>query len=271
MIKVLEVCVMSFIQSEGNRKLKIISQIFGLSLLIILFVAAGSISCKKKTEEGEALEEVTVIKKGMNEFEDVVKVGVGKYFFIPGAQGIDMVVPGQIESGDSSSLEGKRIRVRGEFSHEKPSILVVETIDVEEAEGEWRNIYIKTEDVVLDDYLDSRDREKFKPLKKLDYTKKDVWEGIGKGKVYGKLEKTTVTQGEEEKDVYNIIVWDEKGEIAGQIIVDNITDYSLYYLKKLRLFDKFWLYINVKETVDWKIRKRTRDLFHADVVFAGLY
>jgi hypothetical protein len=54
-------------------------------------------------------------------------------------------------------------------------------------------------------------------------------------------------------------------------LVDNFTDFGNYYLKKLRLFDKFWFYMNVKETIDWSERRRTREMFHADVVFAGLF
>jgi len=261
---------MIFILTERKRKLEKIYRIIGLSLLMIVLVTAGSISCKKEAGEGEApQEDVTVIKKGMNEFTGVVKVGIGKYFFIPGAQGIDMVISGQAESGDASSLTDKEVRVRGEFSPERPSVLMIDTIEVKEDEKEWRNIYTKTEDVVLDDYVDLTVREEFRTLKNLDYKKKEGWEGKGKVKVYGRLEKTTI--GEEEKEVYNIIVLDEKEKQVGKINVDNMTEYALYYLKKLRLFDQFWFYINTKETVDWKVRRRTRELFHADVVFIGLY
>ena len=42
-------------------------------------------------------------------------------------------------------------------------------------------------------------------------------------------------------------------------------------LEKLGHFDKFWFYLDVKETVDWSQRRRTREMFHADVIFAGLF
>ncbi|MBU1338330.1 MAG: hypothetical protein KKD56_04595 [Acidobacteria bacterium] len=50
-----------------------------------------------------------------------------------------------------------------------------------------------------------------------------------------------------------------------------MTDFADYYIKKLRLFNEFWCYLNVKETVDWGTRRRTRELFHADLLFAGLF
>ncbi|MEW5902504.1 MAG: hypothetical protein AB1715_13645, partial [Acidobacteriota bacterium] len=57
----------------------------------------------------------------------------------------------------------------------------------------------------------------------------------------------------------------------GKVLVDGVSDFANYYIKKLRLFDRFWFYLNIKESVDVKVRRRTRELFHADVVFAGLY
>jgi len=57
----------------------------------------------------------------------------------------------------------------------------------------------------------------------------------------------------------------------GKIIVDDFTDYALYYMKKLKLFDRLWFYIAIKDTVEWKVRQETRELFHADVLFVGLF
>ncbi len=236
-----------------------------------ILMVTGSISCKQATEEETAEQDITVVKEGINEFEGVVKVGFGKYFFIPGAQGIDMVVQGQLESGDASSLIDQGVRVSGEFSPERPSILVVDTIEVKESERQYRNIFTRTEEAVLDDYVDTKAREEFEVLKDLDYRKKEGWEGKQKAKIYGKLEKTTVTEGEEEKDVYSLIVLDGEERQPKKILVDNISDYTQYYLEKLRLFDQFWFYLEMKETVDWRVRRRSRELFHADVVFAGLY
>jgi hypothetical protein len=119
--------------------------------------------------------------------------------------------------------------------------------------------------------VDTKVREEYDVLKDLDYSKKEGWEGKEKVKIYGKLEKTTVTEGEEEEDVYKIIILDGEERQPKRIIVDNLSEFTQYYLKKLRLFDQFWFYLKVKETVDWSARRRSRELFHADVVFAGLY
>lgn len=262
---------MTFILIEWKKKLRLVCRVVGLCLLVILFMTAGNISCKKEAEEEAVGEEVTVIKEGMNEFQGVVKVGVGKYFFIPGAKGIDMILQGETETGDASTLVDKEVRVRGEFSSENPSILVADSIDVKEGDSDWRNIFVRTEEAVLDDYVDSKAREEFEELKDVEYSKKESWEGKGKVKIYGKLEKTTITEGEEEKDVNHIIILDEKEKEVGKVIVDNISDYTQYYLKKLRLFDNFWFYVALKDTVEWRTRRRTRELFHADVVFAGLF
>ncbi|MGD8540558.1 MAG: hypothetical protein PVI66_17730, partial [Candidatus Aminicenantes bacterium] len=69
----------------------------------------------------------------------------------------------------------------------------------------------------------------------------------------------------------NIVVFDDRGREAGWILVDTMDDLADFYVKKLHLFDKFWFYMDVKETVEWRTRRRSRELFHADVLFAGLY
>jgi len=119
--------------------------------------------------------------------------------------------------------------------------------------------------------LDLEAREEFQVLKNLSFEKKEGWEGIERAKIYGKLEMETVTEGEEEKEIFRIIVLDAKDNEVGKIIVDNFTDFSQYYIKKLKFFDKLWFYFTVKDTVEWRVRRRTRELFHADVLFNGLF
>jgi len=261
-----------WISMEGKGKLEKMTSILGLSLLAFLLVTAGSVSCKKKAEEVAApKEEGTAIKEGINEFEGQAKVGFGNYLFVPAAQGFDIVVQGQVESGDASALEGKEVKVTGEYSYVRPSILIANSIDVKEAGGQYRNVFTRTAEPVLDDYLELKDREAFQPLKITSFNKSEEWEGKGKVKIFGKLEKTTVTEAGAKKEMDYIVLSDEKGKEIGRIIVDRITDFALYYIKKLRLFDKFWFYITVKETVDRRVRTRTHELLHADVLFAGLF
>ena len=253
------------VSTEEKSNPEKVTRILGLSLLVFLLVFAGSIVCKKSGEEG--LE----IKEGIIEFEGVAKVIVGKYLFVPEVSGFDIIIQGQIESGDPSTLVDKEVRGEGEFSPDRPSVLVANSIDVKESERNWRNVFTRTEEVVLDDYFDLKARDEFKVLSNLSYDKMDVWEAVEKVKIFGRLEKETVTEGEEQKDIYRIVVLDEKDMEVGKIIIDSFTDYAQYYMEKLSLFDNLWFYINVKETVDWSVRRKTRELFHADVLFCGIF
>ncbi|MFQ6068965.1 MAG: hypothetical protein ACE5LC_00405 [Candidatus Aminicenantales bacterium] len=249
-----------------------LSRIFGLNILVILLIIGGSTSCGEKPgEETPQQEEAEGIKPGTNEIQGVVSAGQGQYFYIPGAQGIDMVIQGELETGDASTLAGKEVKVKGVFSPQRPSILTVDSIEIKEDEKRWKNIYTREEELVLEDYLDLKARDEFQTLNNLAYNKKEGWEGKEKAKVYGRLEKLTMTENEVEKEIYRIHILDEKGEEKGIILVDSITDFARYYLKKLRLFEKFWFYLKIKETVDWKVRRKTKELFHADLLFAGLF
>lgn len=251
--------------TEKKRNLEKITRVLFLSILASLLVMAGSPACKKGVEEEVDSQEAVI------EFEGVAKVGVGKYLYIPEAQGFDIVIQGQVESGDASILVDKEVRGKGEFSPERPSILVANSIDVKESGRNWRNVFTKTEDVTIDDYLETKTREEYEILEDLLFDKREGWEGKEKAKVYGSLFKETVTEGEEQKEVYKILVLNDKNQELGTILVDNLADSALFYTKKLRLFERFWFYLTIKDTVEWRIRSRTSELFHADVVFAGLF
>jgi hypothetical protein len=251
--------------SEGKSSLKKITRVLLLSILTSLLVMAGTSACRRSVEEQQDTQENLI------DFEGVAKVGIGKYLFVPEVQGFDIVVQGQVDSGDASVLVDKEIRGSGEFSPERPSILVANSIDVKESERNWRNVFTRSDEVVLDDYLDLKAREEFEVLADLEYDKKDGWEGKEKAKVYGNLWKETVTEGGEQKDVYRISILNEKDQEIGKILVDNISDAALFYVKKLSLFEKFWFYVAIKDTVPWRTRQRTSELFHADVLFSGLF
>jgi hypothetical protein len=207
--------------------------------------------------------EEAVEQEGITPFEGTVRVVEGKYVFIPEARGFDIVIQGNLESGDIDTLVDKQVRGEGEISPERPSILIANTLEIMEEGGNWRNVFTRSEDVVLDDFLDLSARGDYEILEDLSYDKKDVWEEKERIKVYGRLQKTNGGDA--------IAVLDEEGVEIGKVLVDGFTDFGNYYLKKLRLFDKFWFYMDVKETVDWSERRRTREMFHADVVFAGLF
>jgi hypothetical protein len=201
------------------------------------------------------------------EFEGVVKAAVGKYFYLPTAKGYDIVVQGQIEGKDASSLMGKEIVLKGAPLMDEPSLLVADTIAIKEG-GAARNIFTRAEEVKVDDYIGTAARATFPELKITGADKAADWEGKGKGKIHGRLITAKSPEGQE---TYTISVLDEKGKEIGKIIVDSATDFAKYYISKLHLFDRFWLYLTIKDTVDAKVRRRTRELFHADLAFAGLY
>lgn len=246
---------------QTNKKDRV-SLLFGMLLLAFLVIVSGFTACKKTAEEAaEGREEEAA--EGILTFEGTVKVVVGKYMFIAEASGFDIVIQGSLDSGDVESLVGKEVKVKGELSPERPSILVANEIEEKGDASNWTKIFTRTEDVILEDYLDQHLREEYAALDELSYDKKDIWENKNKAKVYGNLE--TSDNGDA------IVVFDEEGQQVGKVLVDGYTDYAQYYLRKLRFFDKFWFYLNVNETVDWSQRRRTREMFHAQVVFAGLY
>jgi len=248
--------------------LKALSRFLGLAVLALLLISLGSVGCKKAEEsvEGEEVapvEEGVAIEEGKIEFMGEVEKVNGKYMYIPEVQGFDIVIQGSLDSGDMESLVGKEVKGEGEFSPERPSILVANSVEIKDDAGNWNPAFTRTEEFVLEDYLDLNTRNTFEKLEDIAYDKKDSWEGKGQGKVYGKLE--------EEDGAYKIAVLDEDGDEVGKIVIDSFSDYGLHYVNKLGLFDRFWFYLNINETVDWSVRRRSREMFHADVLFAGLF
>jgi hypothetical protein len=237
--------------------------IFGVAFLGLLLITAGNIACKKQSGEEVAEEEGVTIKEGVIEFEGVVKVAHGNYVYIPEAQGFDILIQGTIETGDTTSLVDKEVKGTGMFSPEHPSILVADNVEMKDEMGGYRTVFTKTEDVVMEGFIDVSTRHEFLSLVNPSHDKKDDWEGKGRIKVYGKLE--------EEGESFKIAVLNERGNQVGKVVIDDFSDYAHYYVKKLRLFGEFWFYLNVKDTVDWSTRRNTREMFNADVLFTGLF
>lgn len=249
------------ILAEEKITLNRVSRIIGLALLVFVLVIFGTVSCKSSEEVEE--EGVVAVKEGAINFEGSVKVVLGKYIFLPEARGFDIMVQGNLESGDIDTLVDKKVRGEGEVTPERPSVLVANTIEIEDESGAFTNVFTRSEEPVFEDYLSITQRDEFKILEDLSYEKKEIWEAQENAKVYGKLEQ--------EEEEYRIVIFNDSGREIGKIVVDNFSDYGMYYVKKLRLFDTFWFYFRVKETVDWAVRRRTREMFHADVLFAGLF
>jgi hypothetical protein len=250
----MEVRVMTSVKKTGILLL-------GLGLL---FVLVGTPACQKKAAESPATAQ---LQKPSNEFEGTVKTALGKYLYLPTAQGFDIVLQGF----DAATLLGKDIRVKGELLLDKPSIFRADTVDAKGASGAFANVFTRSQDLTVEDFLDVNAREVYPVLTITGVNKPEEWENKGKVKVFGKLQEATVKEGGAETPVTYIVLTDDKGKEAGKIIADKFSEFSKYYLKKLRLFDKFWFYLNVKDSVDKKVRTKTKELFHADVLFAGLF
>lgn len=228
---------------------------------LAFFLVMGTVSCG--TTEESVGEETFAVKEGIIEFEGTVKVAVGRYVFIPEARGFDIILQGDIEGG-IEGLVGKEVKGEGEYSPEIPSILIANSLIEKDAGGEGMNIFTRRGDVMVAEWMTQQGRDEvFPALVDLEYNKNEGWEGKEKAKVFGKLEQN--------EDVLNIVVLDDKDREIGRIIVDSMDNLADFYIKKLNLFDKFWFYMDVKETVEWNTRRRSRELFHADVLFAGLY
>lgn len=218
--------------------------------LAILAGLAGTMACQKKAAEAQAAE----VQKAITEFEGTVRAALGRYMYLSTAQGFDIVLPGL----DAATLVGKTIKVKGNLLPDHPPVFLADSVET----GPGASAYTRSREFQSEDFVEFKAREGVPALAITGVAKAEEWEGKGQGKVYGKLQKG---------DVNYIVLSDDKGKETAKIIVDSITTYPSYYLQKLRLFDKFWFYLNIKDSVDKKIRPRTKEIFHAGVVGVGLF
>lgn len=243
------------------------AKIAALILPVALVLLTGNIACSKKAETPAAGEKVAVsqemgIKEGLNDVHGTVKRAFGRYFYIAQLPGFDIGVPGEF---DAASLIDKEVQVKAEFNRQTPSLLVAQSIEVKEGEGQLKNVYTGTEKGVPADFFAPTLRPEYVPLTVTNVAKSADWEGKAKVRVFGRF-----NSGAAGKPSYISILGD-KGQETARILVDSMSGFAEYYEKKLRLFDKFWFYLTVKESVPAKDRAKTKEIFHADVVYAGLY
>jgi hypothetical protein len=208
--------------------------LLGLAVMIVL---AGSVACQKKAATGNKAETL----KSVTEFDGMVLAALGRYMYLSTAQGFDIILPGF----DAATLMGKNIRVKGNLLVDHPSIFLADSVEL-----------------LAEDFIETKSRDTVPILVISGINKPEEWEGKGLVKIYGQLQKGDVTY---------VVLSDDKGKESAKIIVDSFTTFASYYLKKLRLFDKFWFYLNAKDSVDRRIRTRTKEIFHADVAGVGLY
>jgi hypothetical protein len=216
--------------------------------LAVLIALAGTAACQKKAETPAA----TAVK-AVTEFEGIVRAALGRYMYLSTAQGFDIVLPGF----DAATLVGKTIKVTGNLLPDHPPIFLADKV-----ESGGQTIYTRSQDFQAEDFNEMKAREAVPALVITGAAKPEEWEGKGQGKIYGKLQKG---------DVNYIVLADDKGKETAKIIVDSFSTYSNYYIQKLRLFDTFWFYLKIKDSVEKKIRTRTKEIFHADVFDVGLF
>lgn len=223
----------------------------GILILSLTLLAglAGTMACQKKAAETPAAEQMKVV----SEFEGTVRAALGRYMYLSTAMGFDIVLPGF----DAATLMGKTIKVKGNLLREHPPIFLADTV-----ESGGQTVYTRSQEFQAEDFIEMKVREAVPALAITGVAKPEEWEGKGQAKVYGKLQKG---------DVNRIVLTDDRGREIAKIIVDSVSTYANYYIQKLRLFDTFWFYLNVKDSVDRRDRTRTKEIFHADVVGAGLF
>lgn len=231
--------------------------------LAVCVVLAGTNACKKEAAESADVS----AQKTYSEYEGTVKTALGRYMYLPTAQGFDIV----LQDFDAASLVGKDVRIKGELLADHPSIFQADSVEVKNESGAPSNVFTRSGEFQMEDFVEVKAREGFQALAITGVNKPEEWENKGQGKVYGKLQESTVKEGGQEKTVTHIVLSDDRGREIGKIIVDGFATYATYYMQKLRLFDSFWFYINIKDTVDRRVRTRTKALFHAEIIYTGLY
>ena len=202
-------------------------------------------------------------------FEGTVKTAVGKYIYLPEAKGLDIIIAGNIEGG-VENLVGKQVKVSVSLLPDKANLAIANSIELKDGNN-YRNIYTRSGEPDYSDYFPPSFRDQYVALNITNINKPDEWQGKTNVKVYGLLQTSEAKQGTATVPVTHIVIQDKKGKEIARIIVNNITDYARFYLSKLRLFDRFWFYMNIKDQVDKKVTVKTKEIFSADVVFCGLY
>jgi len=216
-------------------------------------------------EKAAQVKESSSLAEGVNEIAGTVKSALGKYFYVSRMPGFDIVAAGPIEGGDASALLGKEIRAKVVFSRQVPGFLVAQSIELKEGENQFKSVYAGTETSIPAEAFAWSARPEYAALVLTGFAKSADWEGKGKAKIRGKIIPAAGGQGQA------ISVLNDEDKEIGKILVDSMTEYATYSLKKLRLFDVCWFYMTIKDSVAVNARAKNKEMFHADVVFAGLY
>jgi hypothetical protein len=244
----------------------------GLSLMAFL-VLTSAVACGKKaaaptaaaTEVAQTTEGGLAIVIGLNTVVGTVKNAKGNYFYMDEVPGFDLVVTGPVAGGDTASLIGKSVRVKGLFNKDLANLLVAQSIELKESETQYKSVYTSADVNAPADFFNPKGRDGYPALALTKIDKSEDWEGKGNGKVFGIMIPAAAGSNA------LISVLGADGKEIGKVIVDSETSFASYYSAKLHLFEKRWFYLNIKDSVDRKLRAKDKEMFHADVVFSGLY
>ncbi len=242
--------------------------LIAVGALAALFLVFGSGACKKAEtpaagEQAAPAKEGSNLTEGVNEIAGTVKSALGKYFYVSQMPGYDIVAAGAVEGGDASALMGKDIRAKVVFNREFPGFLVAQSIEIKESETQYRSVFTSAEAGLPADVFTQKMRADYPELVLTAIAKSADWEGKGKGKVRGKLIAGNAGPA--------ISVLNAEDKEIGKVVIDSMSEYANYYVKKLRLFDAFWFYLDIKDSVPANQRAKNKEMFHAAVVFAGIY
>jgi len=242
----------------------------GLGLAAAL-VMTSAVGCKQTSLDpnaptaSEAVAQTTdaglAIVVGLNTVAGTVKKAKGNYFFMDEVPGFDIVVTAPVQGGDATTLIGKPVRIKGLFNKELPNLLVAQSIEIKESELQYTSVYTSTDANAPADFFNQKTRAEYPDLALTKYDK-DEWAGKAKGKVYGTLLAGAAPL---------ISVLGADGKEIGKVIIDSQSTFAAYCAEKIKLFDKTWFYLTIKESVDKRQRAKNKEMFHADIAFIGLY
>ena len=186
-----------------------------------------------------------------NEYQGRVDIATTNYFSLD-TNNLEYV----INDYNAEKLKDKGlIRVIGNPAPENKNLIIVDKIIEKGVKTPLYKRLLPADysDTILSDALD------YSKLTNIQYNKKAYWEQerFNKARITGRINLA---------EKYIEVMEDER--IVGKVLVDSLTDYTEFRIKELGQDQEYTFYILRGETVDWKVRKKTKELFHADIIYA---
>ena len=225
----------------------------GITALIGTIGVTGSYFAGDPLEIKELFKREEIVEKESANIHTGKVDAASKRYFSMG--GLEYAVR---EEFDATTLKDRNIEVKFYDSNLYLGLRVAKRIIREDEEGNKEQVYIMKDFLVnIADYVTEDDKKTFPQLTNIKYDNKNYWEKFDKGKIIGKINL--------EENYIDVI---QNGDVVGKVLVDkdNITNYAMLHLEKLKDEEQIIFYIEVGKTVDWGQRQRTKELFKADIV-----